>query len=399
MAERVKKEKVMHVITRFDKGGSAENTYLTVRGLDKERYDVVLVTGPSRESQMSNHEVRAVEANLSALESSGVHRIVIPELVRDPAPLSDCRALMRLCGLFRKERPVIVHTHTSKAGILGRWAAFFAGVPIIVHTPHGHVFWSYFGKVKTAVFILLERWSARITTRIVALTHREMIDHVRFRIAPEEKFTVIHSGVDLNRFSGAAGDISKVRQEMNLPEDAFVVGTTGRLTAVKGHIHLLRAAAGILKQRKDIIFLLLGDGELHDDLRNYAEREVIARNVRFLGWRSDVASALSAFDVFVFPSLNEGMGKAIVEAMAMGKPIIASNVGGIQDLVCHGENGLLVPPADSEALANAIFDLYENPDKRRRMGEAGKRISKEYGVEAMLKKIDALYQVCLAARA
>jgi glycosyltransferase involved in cell wall biosynthesis len=344
---------------------------------------------------MSNHEVRAVEANLSALESSGVHRIVIPELVRDPAPLSDCRALMRLCGLFRKERPVIVHTHTSKAGMLGRWAAFFAGVPIIVHTPHGHVFWSYFGKAKTAVFILLERWSARITTRIVALTHREMMDHVRFRIAPEEKFTVIHSGVDLSRFSGAAGDISKIRQEMNLPEDAFVVGTTGRLTAVKGHIHLLRAAASILKQRKDIIFLLLGDGELHDDLRNYAEREVIVRNVRFLGWRSDVASALSAFDVFVFPSLNEGMGKAIVEAMAMGKPVIASDVGGIPDLIVHGENGLLVSPADSEALANAILDLYENPDKRKIMGEAGRLIVAKYSVDAMLRKIEELYRACL----
>jgi glycosyltransferase involved in cell wall biosynthesis len=392
------KVKVIHVITRFDKGGSAENTYLTVRGLDKERYDVVLVTGPSRESQMSNHEVRAVEANLSALESSGVHRIVIPELVRDPAPLSDCRALMRLCGLFRKERPVIVHTHSSKAGMLGRWAAFFAGVPIIVHTPHGHVFWSYFGKAKTAVFILLERWSARITIRIVALTHREMMDHVRFRIAPEEKFTVIHSGVDLSRFSVAAGDISKVRQEMNLPEDAFVVGTTGRLTAVKGHIHLLRAAAGILKQRKDIFFVLLGDGELRDDLRNYARQEAILQNVRFLGWRSDVASVLSAFDIFVFPSLNEGMGKAVVEAMAMGRPVIASDIGGIPDLVVHGENGLLVPPADSEALAQAILDLYENPDKRKRMGEAGINMASEYGVGAMVRKIDELYRACLAVR-
>jgi glycosyltransferase involved in cell wall biosynthesis len=279
--------------------------------------------------------------------------------------------------------------------MLGRWAAFFAGVPIIVHTPHGHVFWSYFGKAKTAVFILLERWSARITTRIVALTHREMMDHVRFRIAPEEKFTVIHSGVDLSRFSGVAGDISKVRQEMNLPEDAFVVGTTGRLTAVKGHIHLLQAAAGILNHSNNIYFVLLGDGERRDDLRKYADQEVIAGNVRFLGWRSDVASALSAFDVFVFPSLNEGMGKAIVEAMAMGKPVIASDVGGIPDLVVHGANGLLVPPADSEALVHAVLDLYENPDKRKKMGEAGRQMAAEYGIDAMLRKIEELYKACL----
>jgi glycosyltransferase involved in cell wall biosynthesis len=397
MAQQATRVKIIHVITRFDKGGSAENTFLTVQGLDKERYDVVLITGPARELQMSDQEAMAVEASLSALESNGVRRVVIQEFIRDLAPLSDWQALMRLCGLFRKERPVIVHTHTSKAGMLGRWAAFFAGVPVIIHTPHGHVFWGYFNRFKTAVFILLERWSARITTRIVTLTHREMMDHVRFRIAPEEKFTVVHSGVDLNLYSGYAEDILKVRQDMDLPQDAFVVGTTGRLTAVKGHIHLLRAAAGILKHRKDIYFVLLGDGELRDDLRVYADQEAIIQNVRFLGWRSDVASALSALDVFVFPSLNEGMGKAIVEAMAMGKPVIASAVGGIPDLVVHGENGLLVPPADSEALAQAILDLYENPDKRESMGEAGKATAAEYGVDAMLLKIEDLYKACLAA--
>jgi glycosyltransferase involved in cell wall biosynthesis len=396
MAQQTTRVKIIHVITRFDKGGSAENTCLTAQGLDKERYDVVLVSGPSRELQMSDQEFRAVAANLSVLSSSSVRSVVIPELVREPAPLSDCRALMRLCGLFREERPLIVHTHTSKAGMLGRWAAFLTGVPVIIHTPHGHIFWGYFNRFKTALFIVLERWSARITDRIVALTHREMMDHVRFRIAPEGKFAVIHSGVNLSRFSGAAGDNSKIRQEMNLPEDAFVVGTTGRLTAVKGHIHLLRAAAGILKHSNNIYFVLLGDGELHDDLRKYSDQQMITRNVRFLGWRSDVASALSAFDVFVFPSLNEGMGKAVVEAMAMGKPVIASDVGGIPDLVVHGRSGLLVPPANSESLKNAILDLYGNPDKRKEMGEAGKRTAAKYGVDAMVRKIDDLYQACLA---
>ncbi len=397
MAQQAKRVKIIHVITRLDKGGSAENTFLTVQGLDKERYDVVLVSGPSRESQMSDQEVRAVEANLAALESSGARIIFIPELMREPTPLSDWMALVRLCGLFRKERPVIVHTHTSKAGMLGRWAAFLCRVPIIVHTPHGHVFWGYFNKFKTAVFILLERLTARITDRIITLTHREKMDHVRFRIAPEGKFAVIHSGVDLGRYSRVHADIAKIRQDMNLPAGAFVVGTTGRLTSVKGHIHLLQAAVRILKDRKEIYFVLLGDGELGDHLRKYADEAAIARNVRFLGWRSDVATVLSAFDVFAFPSLNEGMGKAIVEAMAMGKPVIASAVGGIPDLVVHGENGLLVPPADSEALANAVLELYENPDKRKKMGEVGKGMAAEYGVDAMLRKIDALYEACLTA--
>ena len=391
----VAKIKIIHVITRFDKGGSAENTFLTIQALDRERYDVVLVTGSLQVAQMGDREMRAVEANLASLEKSGVRRVVMPELVREPSPLADGRALMRLRGLFRRERPVIVHTHTSKAGMLGRWAAYFAGVPVIVHTPHGHVFWGYFGRAKTALFILMECLTARITERIVTLTKQEMNDHLRFSIAPAEKFTVIHSGVDLSRFSGVGGDVSKIRQEMNLPADAFVVGTVGRLTAVKGHIHLLRAAARILKNRKDIFFVLLGGGELRDELCKYSDQEAILENVRFLGWRSDVASALSAFDIFAFPSLNEGMGKAIVEAMAMGRPVIASDVGGIPDLVVQGRNGLLVPPADSEALAQAILDLYENPDKRKRMGEAGRIMVSEYGVDAMVRKIDDLYQACL----
>ena len=144
-----------------------------------------------------------------------------------------------------------------------------------------------------------------------------------------------------------------------------------------------------------MLFVFLGDGQLVNDLKLMTSALGIGDQVKFLGWRPDVAEVMSTFDVFVLPSLNEGMGKVLVEAMAMGKPLIASDVGGIPDLVVQGENGLLVPPANSEALAQAVLDLYENPDKRERMGEAGKRISAAYGVEAMMRKIDDLYQVCL----
>jgi glycosyltransferase involved in cell wall biosynthesis len=391
--------KLIHVITRFDKGGSAENTFLTVRDLDKSRYDVTLIRGLSRESQMGDREARAVEANLAALERSGVGMVAMPELVRELSPLNDFRAFMHLFRLFRKQRPRIVHTHTSKAGMLGRWAAFFAGVPIVIHTPHGHVFWGYFGKGTTALFILLERWTARITDRIIALTKQEMSDHLRFSIAPAEKFTVVHSGVDLGQFSRSQGDATAVRENLAIPQGSFVVGTAGRLTPVKGHRHLIEAAAGLVRQHRDMLFVFLGDGELMSDLKEMASAMGIGDQVKFLGWRPDVAEVMSTFDVFVLPSLNEGMGKVLVEAMAMGKPLIASDVGGIPDLVVQGENGLLVPPADSKALAQAVLDLYENPDKRRRMGEAGKRISAAYGVEAMLQKIDELYQACQAERA
>lgn len=392
----------MHIITRFDKGGSAENTFLTVCGLDTTRYDVSLITGASlqgnlgeKEKESGDSENEAVRANITAVREQGVRLIGLPHLIRELRPFSELSAFFSLIRIIRREKPRIVHTHTSKAGILGRWAAFICRVPVIIHTPHGHVFWGYFRPWQTRLFILLERWTARITDRIVALTPQERSDHLRFRIAPKEKFTVIHSGVDLTRFYNTVTDISQMKKNLNLPGGSFVVGTLGRLTPVKGQIHLLRAAVEIVADRPDIYFVFVGEGELHDDLEKFAEVAGIMENVRFPGWKSDVASVLSVFDIFVFPSLNEGMGKAIVEAMVMGKPIIASDIGGISDLVVSGETGILVPPAGSNAIAEAIKTLYANPEKRTEMGKRGQERAAAYSAESMLHKIKTLYECLL----
>jgi glycosyltransferase involved in cell wall biosynthesis len=385
------KVKVIHVITRFDKGGSAENTFLTLRDLDPARYDLLLVAGADAQRPPADPEAVAITANLSALRGRGVRVIDLPRLRRDPSPFSDLAAFFSLLHLIRHERPHIVHTHTSKAGILGRWAAWLARIPVIVHTPHGHIFWGYFGPWKTRIFIALERWTARITSTLVMLTEREKADHLRFCIAPNEKFTVIHSGVDLGRFTDVAGDPSLLRTELNLPGDAFVAGALGRLTPIKGHRYLLEAAALLLAGRPDIYFVLAGEGELHGALARQAADLGISDHVRFTGWRADTPALLSVFDVLAFPSLNEGMGKAVVEAMAAGKPVVASNAGGLPDLIAAGENGFLVPPADGKALAEAIATLYENPETRKSMGDRGRERAIGYGIEAMIRKIDRLY--------
>ena len=384
------KTKVIHVITRFDKGGASENTFLTVQGLDKNKYDVILIRGLSEESCMGTEETAAVESNLSEAEKGGVKVIIIPELVRSIHPLNDLKALFGLIGIFRDEKPHIVHTHTSKAGILGRWAAFFANITIIVHTPHGHVFWGYFNKWKTACFILLERMTASITDKIITLTEQEKKDHLRFKIAPDEKFTVIHSGVDLTAFSNARINALAMREKLGISPEAFVVGTAGRLTPIKGQKYLLEAAAIISPRKPDLFFVFLGDGELASELSKMASSRGI-KNVMFLGWRQDVPEVMSTFDIFVLPSLNEGMGKVLVEAMALGKPIVASDVGGIPDLVIHNHNGLLVPPADVEGLVNSINELLHDPIKRKEMGDRGKVVAADYSAEAMIQKIDQLY--------
>ncbi len=386
----MEKIKVAHVITRFDKGGSAENTFLTVRGLDKKKYDVLLIKGLSQESRMSEQEETAVAMNLSDAEKNGVRIINLPSLVRSIAPLKDFKALFSLIGIFRRERPAIVHTHTSKAGILGRWAAFLAKVPVIIHTPHGHVFWGYFNRWKTSIFIFLERLTVPITEKIITLTEQEKKDHLRFSIAPERKFTVIHSGVDLSKFSGATVDAFKMRKKLGIPEEAFVVGTVGRLTLVKGHRYLLEAAAKVVPERQNTVFAFLGDGELLTELTEMASSLGIKDHVKFLGWRPDVADVMATFDIFVLPSLNEGMGKVLVEAMAMGKPIIASNVGGIPDLVKHGENGILTEPGNVSVIAECIDILYNN-SRIDEMGRMGKSIASNFSADSMIMKLDRLY--------
>jgi glycosyltransferase involved in cell wall biosynthesis len=394
----MRKTRVIHVITRFDKGGSAENTFLTAAGLDRETYEVMLVTGSSRESGMGPQEQASVEKNLARLRAQGVKILTLTELVRRVSPLNDMKAFFALRGLFRRERPAIVHTHTSKAGILGRWAAWLAGVPVIVHTPHGHVFWGYFGAAKTRLFILLERLSALITDRLIMLTDQERRDHMRFRIATEETFTTIHSGVDLEQFAASPGERDRVRESLGIPDGAFVVGAVGRLTAVKGHRVLLDAAKEVIARRGEAVFVFLGAGELLEDLKRQAAQLGIAGSVRFAGWQPGAARIMGAFDLFAFPSLNEGMGKALVEAMVLEKPVVASRIGGITDLVDDGISGFLVPPGDAQALADRILHILESPETGHRMAKRASETAAAYGSAAMVRKIENLYSDLLSRR-
>ncbi|MDD5170766.1 MAG: glycosyltransferase family 4 protein [Syntrophales bacterium] len=385
------KIKVIHVITRFDKGGSAENTFLTIRDLDKKRFDVSMICGSSQESRICEAEMSAAQENLACAKRNGVQIMHLPGLVRSVNPIRDLMAFFSLLHTFSKEKPHIVHTHTSKAGLLGRWAAFLVQVPVIIHTPHGHVFWGYFGRALTMLFIIMERMTAHITDLLIMLTMQEQEDHLRFRIAPREKFAVVHSGVDFRPFQKLSADPDEIRKSLKIPANAFVIGTTGRLTPIKGHRHLIEAVAALAPHLPDLVCVLLGDGELRQELEDLALRLRVQDRVFFAGWHPDVAPVIALFDIFVFPSLNEGMGKALVEAMALGKPVVASAVGGITNLVTDGKNGLLIPPGDTEALAKSIELLYQNNNLRQTMGEQARKRSTSYSSDLMVRKIESLY--------
>ena len=378
--------RVLHVITRLDRGGSAENTLLTVAGTDPGRYATTLAVGPTQ-GPRSRMEERA--------RQRGVRFVQVRHLVRPIRPLRDLCALQALWRLMRQERFHIVHTHTSKAGLLGRMAAWLARTPIVVHTPHGHVFYGYYGTRLTRLFVWLERWAAHWTDRIVALTAQDAEEHIDFGIGPAEQFAVIHSGVDFGPFDMPGCGREQTRRLLGLDAQGVVIGTLGRLTAIKGQADLVRAFAIVYRQVSDAWLLLVGDGEERDDLASLAGDLGVLDRVVFAGWRDDIAAVLRAMDIFALPSLNEGMGKALVEAMYAGLPAVATAVGGVPKLIDGGRNGLLVPPQRPDLLGAALLELARDQGQRDRLGAVATASARSYSAARMVEKIIALYEELL----
>jgi glycosyltransferase involved in cell wall biosynthesis len=387
---RVVVRKIVHIITRMDRGGSAQNTLCTCLAFSR-RYEQVLIHGLSLESQMTGLESRSVDSSIQEAEKRGVKIIRLPSLVRRIDPPRDLIALFSLWWLLIRERPAIVHTHTSKAGILGRCAAMLAGVHTIVHTPHGHVFYGHFGSPASRVFLLVERLMALITDRLIALTKGEKDDYIGLSVGDPKEIVTIHSGIDVDRYMKVQVNVEEKRRALGLDPKALIVGTVGWLLPIKGPIYLLKAMEEVWKDHPETSLVYVGKGDLEEELKREASVMGVSQRVWFLGWRDDIPEIMHILDIFVLPSLNEGMGRVLVEAMAAGRPVVASNTGGIPDLVVQGENGLLVPAADALALARGIEFLIAHPEKRRELGEQGRKMSIRFGSNFMVQKIDQLY--------
>jgi len=382
------KIKVVHIITRFDKGGSAENTFLTLKGMDRSRYEVTLISGK---------EDDPTQDRSAQMRELGLEHIPIPKLSRNINLVRDWKSFLKIRRILKNRNFSIVHTHTSKAGFLGRIAARAAGTPLIIHTPHGHVLFGYFGRIKTLVFKILEKWVGRFTDCIIALTEREKEDYVFAKMANKDKITVIHSGIELEKYNKLSSEEKQsLKKQFNIPEEALIVGTAGRLVPVKGPEILMRAAEKVLKKYPDVYFLFAGDGDQRKSLGILANELGIKKNIVFLGWRDDLVEILSLYDIFVLPSLNEGMGRVLVEAMALGKPIVASNICGIPDLIQHRKNGFLVPPKSPEELAQHIQILLEENNLRTHMGLEGKQLAPNFSATKMVEEIDHLYTLLLS---
>ncbi|HEQ60093.1 MAG TPA: glycosyltransferase family 1 protein [Firmicutes bacterium] len=380
---RREKTRVCHVITRLDAGGAAENTLRTVCGLDPERYEVSLIYG--RTEQPMTEWIRRAEAR-------GVALHCLPAMVREIRPMTDLRAIGQLYRLLGRLRPHIVHTHSSKAGILGRWAARLRRVPCIVHTPHGHIFYGYYGPVLSRLFRAVERATCRFTHRVVALTDAETEQHLEAKVGRREQFVTIHSGVEVERFEQAKVEREAVRERLRVPPGAFCIGSAGRLVAVKNFGLLLDALSRLHHKDPDCYHLvILGEGAERGMLLHQSLDLGLHERFYLPGWFEDMENYYPAFDLFVLGSKNEGMGRVLVEAMAAGIPVAATAVGGVPELLGRDEWGLLVPPDDPQAMAEAIERAACQAELRARLAQKGKERCRLYTAERMIQEIDCLY--------
>ncbi|MCX6357791.1 MAG: glycosyltransferase family 4 protein [Candidatus Aureabacteria bacterium] len=376
--------RVLHVITRLIVGGAQENTIDTCHRLDRSRYDVDLVAGPQLGSEGEL---------VSTIDRSMVGFTVLRSLGRELNPLKDLIALIALRRLMRKGRYRIVHTHSSKAGILGRLAARLAGVPVIVHTVHGWGFHDGMGRARKRLYVTLERTCGRFTDRLITVSERDANTGVDLGIAPKEKFVTIHSAIDLRTAARAAGDRERIRKIFDLEPGLPVVGSVGRLSPQKAPMLFMEMAAAVLKRVPRVNFLYVGDGPLRGEVEGMIGQLGIADRVRLVGLRRDVPELVKSMDIFVLLSLWEGLPRTIPQAMAAGLPVVASDVGGAGELVRDGVSGFLVPAGDYAAAAERVIRLLGDVALRRRMGEEGRiSLPADFSVETMVRRIEGLYE-------
>jgi glycosyltransferase involved in cell wall biosynthesis len=377
--------RVTHVITRLIIGGAQENTVSSVLGL-KEKPDLLidLISGLSQ----------GREGSLEPLFDShpGTLRIV-PQLVRPIRPVTDWRALGRLRELFVKERPDIVHTHSGKAGIIGRLAAAQAGVPIIIHTIHGPSFGTFQGKLSNSVFLYAEKRAARVTTHFVTVADAMKDQYLAVGIGRPEQYTRVFSGFKLEPFLTAENDPALRRQFGIAPTD-IVIGTIARLVPLKGHDHLFEVAARLVKQFPQLKFLLVGDGPLRDSFERRAHLLGLEKHFVFAGLVSPdaVPGLIGIMDLLVHLSSREGLARALPQALAVARPVVAYDCDGAREICLEGRTGFLIPHGDLERLRQRVAELAADPGLRAHMGAEGRQIVRErFHVQRMVDDLYNLY--------
>lgn len=403
--------RVARIVARLNVGGPARHCLLLADGLTERGFDTTLYTGAVDEGEAT------IEGARGDRTPGGAPIVRVPGLCVAPSPLQDARALAALVAELRRTRPHVVHTHTSKAGALGRVAAALAGVPVVVHTFHGHVLADYFSPLPSALVRLAERGLARLSERIVTLspTLRDELAG-RFAITDRSRISVVPLGRDLTAFRAARR--GALRRELGLSDDALLVGSVGRLVPIKRVPLLVRAFARAARQLlaprtgapRDPHLVLAGDGPCRPLIEAAAREAGLPGRIHLLGWREDLAAIDGDLDLAALSSKNEGTPLSLIEAFAAGVPAVATRVGGVPDLfTASGEvgpagvelraEGALVAADDEAALAAALVHLLERPDLRASAAAAARARAEAFSAERLLSDMDGLYRELLGARA
>jgi glycosyltransferase involved in cell wall biosynthesis len=376
--------RIDHLITRLILGGAQENTVLTCEGLHADpRFDVRLITGPA---------IGPEGELLARARGEGYEVVVLDAMRRAIHPWRDLVSLWKLWRLFRRRAPDIVHTHSSKAGILGRIAARLAGVPVVIHTIHGLPFHEYQPAVARMFYRFLERRCAALTDRIICVGEAMKEKALAAKLGRPEDIDVVYSGIEIDQFSDGP---STVRAMHAFAVDDVVIGTVSRLAPLKGHADLLEAVKPLQEKDPKVRLLLVGDGELRQDV----ERAAGARAV-FAGMVTPdrIPEYLRAMDIVVHPSLREGLPRAVVQALLCGRPVIAVDCDGAREVVIEGETGSLVPPGSVPELTRALERMLALPDRGRALGQEGRRrFAGRFDHRVMVDRLAALYEAAMAA--
>lgn len=378
--------KIAHVITRLIVGGAQENTIFTVEGLIRKGYLVDLISGPTKgpEGSLENK-----------VKEKGINLIIVKELVREINPLYDLIAFFKLFFIFKKNRYDIVHTHSAKAGILGRISAKLATPDcIVIHTVHGLPFHPYQNRILNFLYIFLEKIASIFTDHFICVGEIMKEKSLKAGIGKEFQYSVIYSGFELEPYFENGKKREIMRKKYGIKENEKVIGMVGRLFYLKGQEYLIEAFKDVVNEYPDTKLLLVGDGILREKLENYAKENGIYEKVIFTGLvpPEKIPEYVSMMDIVVHTSLREGLPRAVAQGLAGGKPVVAFDIDGAREIVLNMKTGFIVPPCDVNSLKEKIIFLLKNPEIAEKMGKEGQQlVKKNFSVEKMVDEIENLY--------
>lgn len=378
------KRKVFHVITKLELGGAQKVMLMTLERLPRDRYELALVTGP--EGLLVDWANR-----IPSLRCEWV-----PSLIREVQPIKDTAAFLKLWRIFRRERPDIVHTHSAKAGIIGRWAAKLAGVPFIFHTAHGFGFNDFQRPAVRNFYISLERLTARITTKLFIVSYANADKAEKCGMTRRGDWVLARDSISVEEFLQPCPRRQKLRA-WGIPEDKVIVGMVACLKAQKSPEDFVEVAARVLKKTDRAHFVMAGDGELRQSVEERIRKHGIGDHFTLLGWQSekDMPEVYRNLDVVVLTSLWEGLPCVFSEAMACELPIVATNVDGAREAIFDGDNGYLHEPHDVDSMAASVLKLIADPEARRAMGEKGRSRVMEFDIGTSVAAVESVYRECL----